>query len=112
MNQLIRLFGLKLSEEEANKLARKAVDYCTTQGYVKGQGWFTALGTLHTVEWWNKEGRKEFGKEEVFYVRPTWGDKRIKEALEKGHYVGMTYNASRSEDSRDGVVDQEEHTKF
>lgn len=113
VNQIIRLFRLDLTEEESNKLAKSAMEYCKREWGFTGNGRFSSLGTIFTVKWRNNEGRKEFDKPEVVYFALSRGSEKLKEALSKGHLIGFTYNDDRFSDAyADAVVDEDVHLKF
>jgi len=91
VNQLIRLFWLELDNKQQDKLCVEVVKYCTQYWYRIGHGWSTVDAINSVAKWWNNIGYKTFNKEKIFYSRVNWWDKRIKEALDKGHLVGFTY---------------------
>lgn len=113
INQIIRLFGLDLTEEESNKLAKSAMEYCKREWGFTGNGRFSSLGTIFTVKRWNNEGRKQFDKPEVIYLVLNRASPRITEALSKGHLLGFTYDDNWFDDAYDdAVVNEDTHPKF
>ena len=98
LNQIIRLFWLELDNKQQDKLAVEVVKYCTQYWYRIGSGWSTVDAINSVAKFWNNVGYKTFNKEKIFYSRVIWGDKRIKEALDKGHLVGFTYSLNWNTD--------------
>jgi hypothetical protein len=89
--QLIRLFWLDLSREEANKVWLEIIDYCVSKGwYVVWKWWWTPTAVKYVTNWWNEKGYKKYWKEKVFYLRVLWNSPLVKECLDKWHIVGYT----------------------
>lgn len=109
LNQIIKLFNLNLSPEDSDKLGIEVVNFATQYGYKIGYGWSTPTAMNTVVKWWNGEGHERFGKEKVFYVRVDRKDPRVAEALEKGHYVGFTYQLKFGTDAYWGLVDKDDY---
>lgn len=112
VNQIIRLFGIDLSNKDANKLALEAVDFATNYGYVKGDGWWTYKAINTVVKWWNQESvyTRFPNAEKVFFVRyDNYKHPKVVEAMEKGHYVGFTYNMNYGNDYINGLIDKDSY---
>lgn len=109
LNQIIKLFNLNLSPKEADDLGVEVVKFTTQYGYKVGHGWSTPTAMNTVAKWWNTIGYERFKKEKIFYVRVSHDDKRVAEALSKGHYVGFTYQLNFGTDRYWGLVDKESY---
>lgn len=109
VNQLIKLYDLNLSPTDADKLGLEVATYATKFGYKFGSGWSTPTAINVVTKWRNEFGAKRYNKEQVFYVRLDSKDPKIMEALNKGHYVGFTYQLKFGEDTYRGLVDKESY---
>lgn len=109
LNQIIKLFNLNLSPKEADDLGVEVVKFATQYGYKVGQGWSTPTAMNTVAKWWNTIGYERFKKEKIFYVRVDHDDKRVAEALAKGHYVGFTYQLDFGTDRFWGLVDKDSY---
>lgn len=89
--QLIRLFALDLTREEANKVWLEIIDYCVKKGwYVIGKGRGTPTAINYVCKWRNETWYKKFWKEKVFYLRVLWSSPIVREALDKWHMCWYT----------------------
>lgn len=98
-SQLIRLFWLDLTREEANKTWLEVIDYCVKNWWYKvWEWWWTPTAVSYVTKWWNEIWYKRFDKEKVFYLRVLWSSPLVKEALDKWHMVGYTKTIQRAWD--------------
>lgn len=104
-NQILRLFQLGLTLEEANKVWLEIVDYCVKNwGYVVWEGWWVYTACQYVTKWWNEIWYKKFNKEKVFYIRRMWNDSMVLEALSKWHLVGYSKYRNFWQDQINGYV--------
>ena len=108
-NQIIRLFWLDLTMEEANKVWLEIVKYCTQFWYTIGYWWSTPDALNTVCKWWNTIWYNRYNKEKIFYEKLVWWDERIQEAKDKWHLIGFTYNLNRNQDRYKGLVDKDEY---
>lgn len=103
--QLIRLFALDLSREEANKVWLEIIDYCVKKGwYVVGKWWSTPTAINYVCKWWNEIGYKRYNREPAFYLRVLWNSPLVKECLDKWHMIGYTKTIQWAGDQINGYV--------
>lgn len=89
--QIIRLFWLDLSREDANKYWLDIIDYCTKKWwYIPWKWWWTPTACNYVCKWWNEIWCKTFKKEKVFYLRVYYTNPLVKECLDKWHMVWYT----------------------
>ena len=106
--QLIRLFWLDLTREEANKIWLEVIDYCVKEGwYVIWEWWWTPTAIKYVTKWWNDIWYKKYKKEKVFYLRVLWNNPLVKEVLDKGHMIWYTKTIQWAWDQIYGYVDKE-----
>ena len=104
VNQLIRLFWLDLDTITTNKLYLEVVHYCEQYGYVIWSGRDIPTATNIVCKWWNAIWYKTFKKEKVFWVRLNWNNERVKEALEKWHFVWFGKNVNFATDQVEWLI--------
>lgn len=109
LNQIIKLFDLNLSPTDADKLGVEVATFATKFGYKFWSGWSTPTAINTVVKRWNTVGYQRFNKEQVFYVRVDHTDPKVKEALDKWHYVGFTYQLNFGTDKYWGLVDKDDY---
>ncbi len=107
-SQLIRLFWLDLSREQANEVGLEIIKYCAKKWwYVIGEWWWTPTAVKYVTGWWNEIWYKKYKKEKVFYLRLLWNNSLVKEALSKWHMVWYTKTIQWAWDQIYGYVDKE-----
>ena len=105
LNQIIRLFWIDLTSNQSNDLGEEVVDYCAkNHWYTPGYWWSTPDAINAVCKWRNNIWAKRFNKENIFYTRRDWQDKKIKEALSKWHLIWFTFNLNFWEDKKKGLV--------
>ena len=108
-NQIIRLFWLDLSLDEANAIGLEIVEYCKKFWYVVWKWWATPTAINSVCKWWNNIWKDKFNKGTVFYVAASRDDSKVKEALEKWHLVGFTYALNWNEDRYVWLIDKDSY---
>lgn len=107
-SQLIRLFWLDLSREQANEVGLEIIKYCAKKWwYVIGEWWWTPTAVKYVTGWWNEIWYKKYKKDKVFYLRLLWNNSLVKEALSKWHMVWYTKTIQWAWDQIYGYVDKE-----
>ncbi len=99
-------FNHQPSEKEMTEL----VNYCTTKGYVIGEGWRTRLGVKYASKFWNARNPDK----KVVYFATEYDEPTTKKALAKGYWLVRTFRGCREyvrDRNADGIVDSKHFRK-